>query len=506
MSRVASRGLRVAQSPARVDRPSHRVRTLQDRRVHVPVHVVWEITLACNLKCGHCGSRAGPRRANELSTEECFDVIRQLAAAGTREITLIGGEAYLRRDWLQIAAEIARHGIHCGLQTGARGLTRQRVQDAYKAGVRAFGVSVDGLRDLHDELRGVPGSYDQAIRTLGWVRDVGIEPGVNTQINARSVDQLPQIFEAIVAAGAKYWQVQLTVAMGNAVDNDAILLQPHQIIGVVDQLAELYHRGRDLGLRLLPGNSIGYFGPHEPYWRSLTQEVSHWGGCTAGETTLGLEADGTIKSCPSLPKSHYAGGESRTTPIAEALLDLQGRTVRRDGNRGRGFCGSCYYWNVCQGGCTWVSHVLEGRRGDNPYCYYRATTLAQRGLRETIVKVAEAPDQPFAVGRFELRLEHDDGTPAPRRLARDDKPRKRGRLMLCQSCYEYIFAQEYACPHCSALNRPKVVAIEKAELDVRTAIDETLRQGQRLLELAGAVAPALKEPDRRQSAGTRAEP
>ena len=29
-----------------------------------PVHVVWEITLACNLKCGHCGSRAGKRRAN----------------------------------------------------------------------------------------------------------------------------------------------------------------------------------------------------------------------------------------------------------------------------------------------------------------------------------------------------------------------------------------------------------------------------------------------------------
>src|ERR1700709_1764892 len=104
-----------------------RLRTDQDRRAHVPVHVVWEITLACNLKCGHCGSRAGKRRANELSTAECLDVVRQLAAAGTREITLIGGEAYLRRDWLEIAAEIARHGIHCGVQTGARGLTKERI-------------------------------------------------------------------------------------------------------------------------------------------------------------------------------------------------------------------------------------------------------------------------------------------------------------------------------------------------------------------------------------------
>src|SRR6195952_536115 len=192
-----------------------RLRTDQDRRAHVPVHVVWEITLACNLKCGHCGSRAGKRRANELSTAECLDVVRQLAAAGTREITLIGGEAYLRRDWLEIAAEIARLGIHCGVQTGARGLTRERIAAAYAAGVRAIGVSVDGLRDLHDSIRGVAGSHDQAIRAIENIRDVGIEPGANTQINALSMPQLRQIFDEIAAAGAKYWQGEVTGAMGN---------------------------------------------------------------------------------------------------------------------------------------------------------------------------------------------------------------------------------------------------------------------------------------------------
>jgi len=467
-------------------RASLRVRTDQDRRAHVPVHVVWEITLACNLKCSHCGSRAGKRRANELSTAECIDVVRQLAAAGTREITLIGGEAYLRRDWLEIAAAIAGHGIHCGVQTGARGLTRERIAAAHAAGVRAIGVSVDGQRELHDSLRGVAGSHDQAIRAIGDIRDVGIEPGVNTQVNARSMHQLPQIFEEIVAAGAKYWQVQLTVAMGNAVDNAAVLLQPYQIVEVVDCLAALYHRGREVGLRLLPGNSIGYFGRHESHWRSLTSDIEHWSGCTAGETTLGLEADGTVKSCPSLPKSHFAGGETRSTSIDEALRDLAGRTVRRDGNRGRSFCGSCYYWNTCRGGCTWVSHVLEGRRGDNPYCYYRATTLAKRGLRERIVKVAEAPDQPFAVGRFDVRLERADGSLAPRSSGLDDKRRRRGRLVLCQSCDEFIYPGEPACPHCGAANGTGFGAREeKAQIDVRKSIDEIERHGRRILEIAG---------------------
>ena len=46
-----------------------RARNLNDLNRHVPVHVVWEITLSCNLKCQHCGSRAGKRRPNELNTE-----------------------------------------------------------------------------------------------------------------------------------------------------------------------------------------------------------------------------------------------------------------------------------------------------------------------------------------------------------------------------------------------------------------------------------------------------
>ena len=52
-----------------------RQRTANDYRQHVPVHVVWEITLACNLKCKHCGSRAGKIRPDEVSTEDCLEVV-----------------------------------------------------------------------------------------------------------------------------------------------------------------------------------------------------------------------------------------------------------------------------------------------------------------------------------------------------------------------------------------------------------------------------------------------
>src|ERR1700722_8792833 len=100
-----------------------RQRRADDFLRHIPVHVVWEITLACDLKCLHCGSRAGARRQRELTTAECLDVVSALARLEAREVTLIGGEAYLRSDWIEIVRAVRAHGMRCALQTGGRNLT-----------------------------------------------------------------------------------------------------------------------------------------------------------------------------------------------------------------------------------------------------------------------------------------------------------------------------------------------------------------------------------------------
>jgi Y-X(10)_GDL-associated radical SAM protein len=392
--------------------------TADDTEKLTPVHVVWEITLACDLKCQHCGSRAGRVRNRELSTEECLDLVRQFARLGTREITLIGGEAYLRKDWLKIISEIRSNGILCTLQSGALNLTDDRLWQAADSGLGAIGVSIDGLRDLHDRLRGVAGSFDAAFRALASGPKYGLTTSVNTQITSLVMPQLRRLQDLFIEAGASNWQVQLTVAMGRAADHPELLLQPYELLELMPLLAELYTKGLDHNFIMQPGNNIGYFGPYESLWRGTGDERVHWTGCNAGQNTVGIEADGTIKGCPSLPTSAYSGGNIRDL-TAEHIWSSSPEisfTRNRTVDDLWGYCRSCYYADVCRAGCTWTTHTLFGRPGNNPYCHHRALDMAARGLRERIVRVAAPPGLPFDHGEFELLVEAI-GDPVPPRVS-----------------------------------------------------------------------------------------
>jgi len=153
------------------------------------------------------------------------------------------------------------------------------------------------------------------------------------------------------------------------------------------------------------GNNLGYFGPHEGILRARPgQPPTHYRGCVSGRFTLGLESDGTVKGCPSLPTASYTGGNVRELSIARIWEESPELNFvqQRDRSELWGFCAGCYYADLCMAGCSWTAHCTLGRRGNQPYCYHRAHTLKRRGLRERLEPVEVAEGLPFDHGRFEL--------------------------------------------------------------------------------------------------------
>jgi len=397
----------IGATPATADHLPKLIRqpTEADHSAPHPIYCVWEITLSCDLGCKHCGSRAGKARPDELTTAECLDVVRQLKEVGIREVTLIGGEAYLRDDWDEIAREIRRLGMSCSMTTGARGLTEERLARAVDAGLRTISISIDGLEQTHDALRGAKGSWRAAVDAAHRIAASPIRLATNTQINRLSMPELPALADLLAEIGSRAWQIQMTVPMGRAADRPDLLMQPYDLLELFPLLVWIKQTKLDpAGIRLFPGNNIGYFGPYEQALRFGGQLGAHWQGCSAGRWSIGLEADGKIKGCPSLPSDEYTGGNFRTHTLADVLDSSHELRFLRERTREDlwGFCRTCYYADVCKAGCSWTSHVMFGKTGNNPYCIHRALQIEQAGERERLVKSAPAPGKPFDHGLFEI--------------------------------------------------------------------------------------------------------
>ncbi|MEH1929431.1 MAG: nif11-class peptide radical SAM maturase 3 [Nostoc sp.] len=380
-------------------------------------YAVWEITLKCNLACQHCGSRAGHTRTNELSTAEALDLVRQMAEVGITEVTIIGGEAFLRPDWLEIAQAITKAGMLCGMTTGGYGITLDTARRMKEAGIGVVSVSVDGLEATHDRLRGKQGSWQWAFKTMSNLKQAGIPFGCNTQINRLSAPEFPQIYEHLRDAGVFAWQIQLTVPMGNAADNTDILLQPYELLDIYPMIARVAERAKREGVQVQPGNNIGYYGPYERLLRG-GDAWSFWQGCSAGLSALGIEADGAIKGCPSLPTTAYTGGNIRNYSLRTIIEETEelrfnlGADTPKGISHLWGFCKTCEFAELCRGGCSWTAHVFFDKRGNNPYCHHRALTQEKGGIRERVFLQRRADGNPFDNGEFGL-IEEPINAPWP---------------------------------------------------------------------------------------------
>jgi radical SAM protein with 4Fe4S-binding SPASM domain len=372
-----------------------------------PLFVVWEITLRCDQHCRFCGTRAGRPAPDELTTAEALDVVKQLADLGTCEIAIHGGEAYLREDWLEIVRAIRAHGIECTMVTGGRGFTPELARATAAAGIDAVSLSIDGTEATHDALRGLKGSHASAMAAMRNLAEAGVRVGTNTQINRQNWRELPEILEIVAPHRIYGWQVQLMVPMGRAAEASDLWLEPYDLLTVMPLLASTREKAEEMGVKIWPGNNVGYFGPYEDLLRSGRSYGGFSSGCGGGIRTLGIEANGDIKGCSAMSSHGYVGGNVRRTSIKDIWLEAPELKFARDFQVDDlwGFCRDCYYGETCKGGCIWTASTILGKRGNNPYCHHRALELLSQGKRERMKLVQAAPGLIRDVAKFELVLE-----------------------------------------------------------------------------------------------------
>jgi radical SAM protein with 4Fe4S-binding SPASM domain len=342
----------------------------------VPRRCTWEITLACNLRCGHCGSRAGQARPDELTTAEAFRVIDDLADMGCRHVTLAGGEPTLRQDWPELMARLGSRCVRASMISNGMTWTPELTEAARAAGVHRMGFSLDGLERTHDCVRKATRGYRKVLRAIDLCVGAGISVVAVTHITRRNLAELEQLHALLGRHGVETWQVQLGVPMGNMREDRESLLGPAEILELLPRLARINHAGQ--APMALAADNIGYFGEHEEAVRGSEAKIPFWIGCRAGLDVIGIESHGDVKGCLSLPselngRHDFIEGNVRQRSLWEIWSDPDAFAYNRKFTVDdlKGECAGCDFGEICRGGCTWTSVSHHGHPHQFPHCYYQ---------------------------------------------------------------------------------------------------------------------------------------
>ena len=168
-----------------------------------PLQVSIEVTRRCPLECLHCYNNLPmgdmDARRRELSKEEHFRVLDELADIGCFWLLYTGGEIFARKDFLEIYTHAKKKGFLITLFTNGTVITEQIAN--YLAEWPPFTIEITlygRTRETYEALTAIPGSYDRCLRGIRLLRERGLPlklKTVATSVNKHEISAMRQFAE-----------------------------------------------------------------------------------------------------------------------------------------------------------------------------------------------------------------------------------------------------------------------------------------------------------------------
>ncbi len=167
-----------------------------------PIDCVVAVTYRCNSRCVMCDIwKSDARRERELAPSDYRWLPRSL-----RSINVSGGEPFLRDDIAEVVRVMRERCPKARILISTNGLAPERIEKAMTEmpGV-AVRVSVDGIGEAHDAVRGVPGAYDRAMETVRRLRGLGVEDlGLAVTATESNVGEVTRVRDKTREMGLKF--------------------------------------------------------------------------------------------------------------------------------------------------------------------------------------------------------------------------------------------------------------------------------------------------------------
>lgn len=363
-----------------------------------PFVAIWETTRACDLACRHCRAEAiSTPLPGELTREEGFSVLRQLAEMGTPICVLSGGDPAKRPDLCELISYGAQLGMRMATIPAATSLlTQELVESLKEAGLAQMALSLDGpVAEVHDTFRGVPGAFKKTLEGAGFARAAGLPLQINTTFSSFNLDYFVEMTEVVGSLGAVFWEVFFLVPMGRGRDLGQMNAEQFEIL--FEQLARYSHQV-DFIVKITEAPHYRRYLIQEHASRDRTERSEHRPSDkhtmrAKGELPWHMRRDfGPGGSIGLAPKGVNAGnghlfvsycgdvypsgflplpcGNIRQGSLKEIYRTHPVFRELRDMDLLKGKCGVCEFRNICAGSRARAFAMTGDYLAEEPFCAY----------------------------------------------------------------------------------------------------------------------------------------
>ncbi len=337
--------------PQRKDK--YKEKTMEEKREYALNQIYFYLTEGCDLRCRHCWInpkyQAGENTFPSLDIKLFQHIITQARPLGLSGVKLTGGEPILHPHIHNILDIVRSEDLRLVIETNGMCCTPE-IADKIAGCKRPFvSVSLDGSTpDVHEWIRGVPGSFEKTLTGIRNLVSAGIKPQIIMTVmrrNKNQVESIIQLAESMGAGSVKFNIVQPT-ERGERMHRAGEILSIEELM----ELGELMENTLSKSTRL----RLIYHHPHA--FRPLGNMFGDGNDCGTCHilNILGVLPDGAYAMCgigESIPELVY--GDASTDSLEDVWNGSSVINELRDGipERFEGICGDCLMKGICIGSC-----------------------------------------------------------------------------------------------------------------------------------------------------------
>jgi radical SAM protein len=376
-----------------------------------PLLVFWETTKACLLSCRHCRAEAITKPLpNELSTNEGKILIDQISAFGKPSPILVfsGGDPLMRSDiWDLIDYANKKEIISALAPSVTPKLDDKAIDEISNHNISSVSISIDSpYKEVHDEIRGVAGTWDRSIQIIKQMMNKGIKVQVNTSVMRSTVNGLPDMVNLLInKLNVNVWEVFYLIPVGRAKTNEDLTKEEWEDVSaflyeaskynliirtsegpMFRRIVLLYKNLEDRGANVvedLPHGKL-YFRLikrlYDMMGKPNNKSMAETHGTRDGKGIIFVSHDGFVYPSGFLP---FPVGNIRKDSIvniyrkSEIMIKLRSSELK-------GKCGNCEFKDICGGSRARAFSYTNDLLEEDPACLYKpgsySSLLSKYGL------------------------------------------------------------------------------------------------------------------------------